>query len=658
MTVDVLTDPGPAPVIEPAPTTVAAGPRLAHEPALDGLRGLAVAVVVLFHLDRLQGGFLGVDLFFVLSGYLITSLLVAEHRRMGTIGLGGFWARRARRLLPALFAVLVGVALLLLWFTPEAQRSAFRGDALATLGYVANWHRMGATAGYWDMFNQPSPLDHMWSLAIEEQFYLVWPIVAVLVLRLRRSSVAGLGVLALVGAAVSFGLLAWAYEPADTNRAYFATDTRLGPTLLGAGLAVFVAGRLRRDTPPTAGREGLGLLALAWMAWSVWQVDGLGSWYYQGGLVAFAVAAIVAVACFTGGPPGRVTRVLACPPLRWLGTVSYGVYLWHWPVIVYLTADRAHVDGVVLDVLRVALTLALAAASYAWIERPLRRGSFPPVRLRIVGVGAAAMTLVAVVVGTSGPPQEAEQPDGVIVAGEATDAAFDESSKWVRDHRHLPRDVPAGTTKLLLVGDSAVANVGPSFRRLGEESGYSVGFSSEGFCSVILPGGDSLAPSGDLWHRNDVCTEDRRAIWRAMIERFDPDVVIHYLANGGTGYKQRLDGEWVADCDEPYDAFLRDGLSEDIELLGAGGARVLFATTPYASRDPESQADANVEVDCRNATYEAVVEAHPGTEMVDLNAYIEQERARAGTDLFRDNVHPDDQGIALMSAWFLATATG
>ncbi|HEX6569750.1 MAG TPA: acyltransferase, partial [Acidimicrobiales bacterium] len=178
------------PDIEPAtapPTPVPA--RLHREPALDGLRGLAVVAVVVFHLGHIDGGFLGVDLFFVLSGFLITSLLVTEHRRHGAIDLRAFWVRRARRLLPALLLTLAGVGALLAALTPAADRPRFRGDALATLGYAANWQAMADDVGYWDMFARPSPLDHMWSLAIEEQFYLLWPplVLGLLVLARRRT---------------------------------------------------------------------------------------------------------------------------------------------------------------------------------------------------------------------------------------------------------------------------------------------------------------------------------------------------------------------------------------------------------------------------------------------------------------------------------------
>jgi peptidoglycan/LPS O-acetylase OafA/YrhL len=362
-------------------------PRLRHQPALDGLRGLAVAVVVAFHLDHLRGGFMGVDLFFVLSGYLITSLLLVEHGGRGAIALGRFWSRRARRLLPALFLLLAGVALLIATATPVGERPTLRGDALATLGYVANWQAMADDIDYWDMFSQPSPLDHMWSLAIEEQFYLAWPLLVVGLLALgRRARLAGPGVVAAasaVGAATSFVVLAATYSSADTSRAYYGTDARVGPTLLGAALAGLSAARLRREaTEPavapaaapegrrSAGRGGAApggpvaaLACLATMAWALAAIDGQGPRYYRGGLLAFALAAVLVVHVVTSGRGGLVTRALSVRPLVALGVISYGVYLWHWPVIVYLTPERAGLDGWGLDAACVAATLVLAVAS-------------------------------------------------------------------------------------------------------------------------------------------------------------------------------------------------------------------------------------------------------------------------------------------------------
>ena len=224
-------------------------------PALDGLRAFAVAGVFAYHLGFgwASGGYLGVDLFFVLSGFLITSLLIEEWVTTARIRLGSFWARRARRLLPALFLVLVAIAVYVVLngrFGPpgsaaQVDLSGLRGDDLATLFYVANWHAIFAHQSYFAQFSAPSPLEHTWSLAIEEQFYLVWPPVLLLILTLARGAWRRVGmIVTVVGALASAGLMALLYHPAaDPTRLYFGTDTRVFDMLAGATMAMVAAAR-------------------------------------------------------------------------------------------------------------------------------------------------------------------------------------------------------------------------------------------------------------------------------------------------------------------------------------------------------------------------------------------------------------------------------
>ncbi|HMG43978.1 MAG TPA: acyltransferase family protein [Acidimicrobiales bacterium] len=613
---------------------------MARELGLDGLRGLAVAAVVAFHLGRLQGGFLGVDLFFVLSGFLITSLLLREATSHGSVGLGAFWARRARRLLPALLLALVGVSVLLLWLTPEAVRAGFRGEMLATLGYVANWERVVADASYWDIFNQPSPLDHMWSLAIEEQFYVLWPLVLVGLCRVagRARLTRAVAAVSVVAGAVSLVWLAASYDPLDTNWAYFSTFTRLGPTLLGAALAAVTITVPRRLGPPGAAWDVAALGALAAMTWLAVDLGGTGAGYYRGGLVVFAVAAVVAVRAVTGGPPGLVARALSVPPLRALGLVSYGVYLWHWPVIVYATEDRTGLDGWALDLLCIALTLTLATLSYVLVERPVRRGVVRGRRLLVAGAVASVITLGAGVVATQGTPL-ADGPSGIPngpLAG--TDTIF----------LHVPASVPPGATRLLLVGDSGAQYLGPELVDVAGESGVSVAFSSEVDCTPVNPEGVTLQPDGSIVRR-EPCHDHRRALWTKLVREFDPDLVVFYLANAGGIGEARLDGEWVLDCDPPYDRYIERALTSEIDLLAAGGAPVVLTTTPYmAVLDGRS----GPRTDCRNETLHEIAAARPGTQVVDLNRFVTSQ-TDTGVAMRVDSTHLSPEGGQLVSQWLL-----
>jgi peptidoglycan/LPS O-acetylase OafA/YrhL len=655
------------PAAGPAAPPSAATPRLRHEPALDGLRGLAVVAVVIFHLGHLTGGFLGVDLFFVLSGFLITSLLIVEHRERGAIDLRAFWVRRARRLLPAVLVMLAGVAVLLATLTPTADRPRFRGEALATLGYVANWQRMTADVSYWDIFSQPSPLDHTWSLAIEEQFYVLWPLVVLAVLAVgvgRRTMRARAGAdasttgpavtlsprvrLLGIGAAAagvgSLALLAATYSPVDTNRAYFATDTRLGPTLLGAALAAFVAGRPRREHPPSAGVELSGVVALVVIGWSLLVVDGQGAWYYRGGLALFALASLVVILSVTGGPPGRLSSLVSARPLAALGAISYGVYLWHWPVIVYLTADRAHVDGVALDVLQVAVTLAAALVSYRLVEQPVRRGALRGRTAALATVAAMAVVAGAAVVVTRGP-QTATADVAEIAPTDARPYSIFPA----------PADIPSDATRLLLVGDSGPIFLGPELVAEAEQGDeVVVAMSSQLGCSPSLVGGRTRYPDGRVVEK-PVCPEQRREAWEQAVDRFDPDVVVYYLANAGGLGEGIVDGDWVTDCDAAFDDFLEQELIDDVEVLGADGATVAFATSPYVAM---FTVESDQRVDCRNETYGRVVEQTPGTQILDMNAFMTAETATADQGLLRDFVHLNHEGASRVATWMVPQIPG
>lgn len=415
------------PVREGSPSAVTGR----HLPALDGLRAVAVGGVLAYHLGGLSGGYLGVDLFFVLSGFLITTLLAEEWLATGTVRLASFWARRARRLLPALFALLaaLGVVVVVLGrlgapgAIAHVDLAGLRGDALATLLYVANWHAVVAHQSYFAQFEAPSPLLHTWSLAIEEQFYLLWPPILLLVLarwRHRGSTVAGwrwaVAALALAAAVGSAALMALLYHRGgDPTRVYFGTDTRLFDLLAGVLVAMVAAGRRQPSPRARAALHGVAPLAAGGLAW-FWVTAGTSGGLptggmFRGGFVLCAVLAAVVVADVRQLRPGPLGSVLAAPPLRWLGTISYGLYLWHWPVFVYCTAARTGLTGAALDGARVGLTLAVATASYFVVERPLRRrrlSGWPRFALApLAAAGTAAVVVVATLPAVAVPPAPA-----------------------------------------------------------------------------------------------------------------------------------------------------------------------------------------------------------------------------------------------------------
>ena len=389
------------------------GAHLTYLPGLDGLRALAVLAVLAYHggVGVFPAGFLGVEVFLVLSGYLITALLVRERADTGRISLAAFWWRRARRLLPALFLLLVVVAVVSVLFVPE-QVAGLRGDTVAAVFYVQNWYQVFTEQSYFEAVGRPPLLRHLWSLAVEEQFYLVWPLVFAAGIRLFGRQRLLIGVLA--GALGSTVLMAVLFNPAvDPTRVYYGTDTRASGLLLGVALAlVWQPWRLRPDVPAPAraALDGAGALALVGLGVVMATYSEFSAWLYRGGFAITGVLTVVVIAALVH-PAARIGAVVGVAPLRWIGKRSYGIYLWHWPVFM-LTRPDADVTwpGWVLVAVRLVLTFGIAELSFRYVEMPVRNGALGRLWARVrrpettgdvflrrrVAVGSLAATLVAV----------------------------------------------------------------------------------------------------------------------------------------------------------------------------------------------------------------------------------------------------------------------
>jgi peptidoglycan/LPS O-acetylase OafA/YrhL len=376
-------------------------------PGLDGLRALAVIAVLLYHagISWLPGGFLGVEVFFVLSGYLITALLLAEWRTKGSVDVKAFWMRRARRLLPALYLLIVATLAYALVFLP-GEVASLRNDALAAFGYVTNWYLVLGHESYFEAVGRPSLLKHLWSLAVEEQFYLVWPLVFWLGVsfgatrwRTRRVLMVALG-----GATISVALMAALFVPgADPSRLYYGTDTRAAGLLIGAALAIVWTPELRqtrsrgRSCPTVRGfkrdraqgrfqrrwrwtvptlLDALGLAALGTLVFLCLRLGEFDAPLYRGGLAAVSLATAALIMAISYPQTRLGSALLGHRPLRWIGERSYGIYLWHWPVYM-VTRPQLDVpfDGMPLLALRLVATVLLADLSYRYVEMPIRRGA-------------------------------------------------------------------------------------------------------------------------------------------------------------------------------------------------------------------------------------------------------------------------------------------
>ena len=566
----------------------------AYQPALDGLRGVAVVAVILYHLDYswMSGGFLGVDTFFVLSGYLITSLLLAEYDTTGSVSLRDFWIRRAKRLLPAALLLLVVVAAYSRLAAPTDRLGTIRGDALATLSYVANWRFILDEASYFELWSEASPLRHMWSLAIEEQFYLLWPLLVLGLLKALRGRTTLLTASCIIAAAGSVALMAVLAET-DQSRAYFGTDTRAHTILVGALLAIV----LRRppsimDAAPRAIRT-LGAISLTMLGVSFVAVSDSGQWFYQGGSIAFAIAVACVIADSVNGTRSTANALLDRAPLRYLGQISYGLYLWHWPMIVWLTPDRLGTDGLTLDTIRIIATFGCALVSYHLLEQPIRHRSPAPIpALRTVSV---AMTLAALAIfaGTAGSttnPLDREADFEIAEAAPSTSTTSEPPPSTADPATAPPATGTAVTTtsepapieSVALVGDSVAGSLAPAMSDAFTSAGFTFLDAHVHGCGVAS--GLTVTETGERFPWSDECVERVPVVHDQLIREHDPDLVIWHST--WETADRLLDEAFLEFGTPEHDTALADEIETVFERLTAGGAEIVILVAPPNAPNP------------------------------------------------------------------------
>ena len=385
-------------------------PARRYMPGLDGLRAVAVIAVVLYHLGVgwMSGGLLGVGVFFTLSGYLITDLILAQ-RATRRLSLKRFWLARARRLLPALGVMLIVISVWTAIARP-AELATVRGQVFAACVYISNWWQSFQNLSYFQRFGAPSPLNHLWSLSVEEQFYLVWPwllLGGIAVVREHPGSRGlrpRLALMTVVLAVISAVLMAVLYHPSfDPSRVYYGTDTRAFGLLFGAALAMVWPSRSLRVSVGARAPVVLdivGTIGLAGIVVMCSRTNEYAPFIYRGGLVLLSLLTMMALTALTH-PAARLGRVLGCAPLRWIGERSYAIYLWSIPIIVLTTPAGEHTVHATRAILQVAATLAVCAVSWTYLENPIRHGALGRAFAQLRRVGWAGMSRLAVT-GASG----------------------------------------------------------------------------------------------------------------------------------------------------------------------------------------------------------------------------------------------------------------
>lgn len=657
--------------------------------------------MVLFHFDLLPGGWLGVDLFFVLSGFLITRLIVHEGAETGSVDLRAFWRRRARRLLPALFVFLAGVALYSLWY-PEriALPSNLSEQMIATVLYVANWYTIVSGGNYWSQFAVESPLRHMWSLAIEEQFYVLFPLVMLLLFGLlrRRMRVAWvLGGAAVISWGTGVALLATGHS---FERVYLGTDTRIGAVLLGA-CAGFLTCAPTLKGRVTAVAKRVAPVAFVGVTVAMCLLRGTGAWSPQQWLLMpafeFGVAVLLVASLAETPGPRLIDRLVTSAPLMWLGSISYGLYLWHVPIMLATRRVLAESPRPLWIPIAIVISLVVSQLSLRLVEQPIRRGGFGVAgRFRVAGLSAVVViaSVAMTFSSTSEARAHADSRSSTAVQTEI-DEAGGSNTKTTATTRPgetnangsvqpgatasptdntapatIPSDtaVPAGLTlplkrpdgrnpSVLLLGDSIAYDLTKGFRSEAPKLGVTPSASSLVGCGiggVRLDPSDNQALTGpgpvkrcDVW----------RASWPDLVVKARPDVVLL------TRVASRQPEPGVTRCDQRYISALEKSLRDEIDRLSASGSTVAIASAVYGRYGGQEFTDRDDETDCVNKTIRTVTMSSVNAVYVPLNEWLCPTRSTCqvtddGTVLRPDGLHFQGRGAVLATRWLVAALFG
>lgn len=647
---------------------------LSYMPALDGVRAVAVVAVLLYHgqVDWQRGGFIGVDLFFVLSGFLITSLLLSEWEATGRIDLKAFWLRRARRLFPALVLVLFAVsAYAALWIDPS-RRSAIRGDMLATIFYFANWRYALGEESYFAQFGEPSPLRHTWSLAIEEQYYLLFPVLMLAALAWARLHPRALAPLLLALAAASVVTMAVLYDPSmDPSRVYYGTDTHAHGLLLGAWGALVTIGisrpgwrfRVGRRVVHIPGWRLLGLAGIAGVAVMTVTSRDLAPWMYRGGFLLAGVFALALVVGVAKDSQGLVARLLSQRPLVLVGMVSYGLYLWHWPVYALLSPDRTGVEGTGLLILRIAATAMVAVASFVLVEKPIRTRALQRrlarAEWRMVAVATPAAAIVVALVATSGATSPGPLADGApVVPGQGAEIGVND--RLDADTVESDAPVPAGSAsaigpaRVFILGDSQA--YGLITYAAGRTSLSVVGSTQLG-CGTLLP---ERVVNGQVRANIPACREWEPR-WTREVGDAGADVYILMLGIGEL-FDRTVEGRTLTFGSPEHSAWLRSEIDRRVEVLGSAGGTVALTTVPCNRvLDSGTSADASItndpqRLDQLNAQIREYA-LENDVALIDLYAFVcpnGYEETKDGVMLRSDGLHFSEDGTTLVWRWLEA----
>jgi peptidoglycan/LPS O-acetylase OafA/YrhL len=630
-----------------------------YTPGFDGLRAYGLLMMLAYHhgVAGAKGGIFTVSMFFTLSGYLIATLALAEWAKTGRLSMAKFWERRARRLLPAAFVTIAGVVALQ-WFFEVGAGDRFRGDVLAALGYAANWRMAYSGGDYAAAFTIEAPVQHFWSLAVEEQFYLAFPLLFVGLMALTKGRWRMVGAAFAVGAAASF-VAAWitaTNQGSNSGLAYYATYTRASEILVGVALAFAVVTKpvqsfLRSSVGARAARVGgiAGLVGLTWL----WTSIGLKDPFVFHGATALnaGFTSLVVLAC-TSPTLGLAAKGLSIWPLRNLGKVSYAVYLFHWPLFLLFDEERTGLGYWPLFVFRVGMTIALAVVSYHVLEAPFRfkvaKGSRPQLT-GVFALGAVAAVVLVLVVPVHEPKTisfASNGDEGPVQTGEVA----------------APKGDPALATDVLMVGDSV------SWTMLRGLDHWNATHDDQqllvtSYRAIACTLGDAAPVNslGAIEQPTPDCV-NFRPLLPGFLDANDFDTIVVTLGQKDLS-ERLLDGQWRHFGEPVFDEWFRGEVDELADILGAEGVPVLWTTSPYVqiavANDPSSHwqdYDDNdpARADRLNEIVAEEIDGRDRFELVDVAGWLRtQPGGESNRELRADGVHFTVDGSNRLGEWMV-----
>ena len=645
--------------------------RFAHVPTLDGLRGLSVIGPLLFHARRsaLPGGFLTIDVFFLLSSYLIVSIALNEWDRTNRIDVVAYAGRRARRLLPALFVCTLVLSVYIA-IVADTRVPRWTGGIVSSLAYVANWHEIFAKVSYFEQFSDPSPVYHTWSLSIEEQFYIVVPLLLIALLKWPRRGKPALGALGVSAAVASAAWMAHLYQGGDPSRVYYGTDTRAQGLLVGVVLAVAVHlwGPVRTAWGRRLAIAG-AYAGVAYLLYAVRNQSQSTTWLFErGGFLVVAGAAALVVLGASQPSRGPLHRVLGAPPTRGLGRITYGVYLYHWPLFLLVITPERLAASPWWTVAALALTIAVATGAYFAFERPVMQRRLPgrserarPIVLGAAGLALVGLVAVALVVANVRQPDDAAAGPRPIPTVPVTQPPPQTGATGTGT-----TTVPARAPRVLVIGDSLMLEIGITLERYGDtHPDEVVAYTHAHLGCPIVRGGDARSAEGGVERVDPDCnqwadpaTEAQvlagRLSYPTVVERFVPEVVLG-LATPWDVTDRRFPAEgnvWQHVGEPAFDAKVVAEYRLATQLLAAKGAKVLWLLGPHLNRPVVPQNDP-VRIDRLNELVRQAIAGIPGADVVDYPAWLGPVGSAREKRLRADGVHLSQAGLDEITPWLL-----